>query len=769
MRFFRPLLSLIASFVFVAAIALPVAADARTAVIIGDSQAQGLQRPLTTALAGYDVEVTGQSSHAGKGLRWFLDNNTISSMVNSRNPQLVILIIGGNDDVQTSGASRTAYETKLRQAYNDAHARGADVVWIGPATSRDEGVQERHDRTATVQSSYVPSLGARWIDGRPGSAAGPFQQETNPGSGESQIRSRNSHLTGEGYRAWACALAPGIAGGGTPSSCPTVSEADQVFPDAVADVDSPSAAVADSSAGYSATCDPSDDAPVPITLGVNIGGIQQVTGLPEYINTVYRYLVSIILVVAIVMVVYGGFLYLTGAAGIGSIQRGKQIIRDALIGMVVVLAAYSILQTINPSTTQFRLNPESIECVGISASSTARDSNADEGGNIRNCVADADCRDGRVCLRTAYTASGLASLGQCSQGRANELCRCAACDLREVEGRPTNNNGTGRVECQEGTCRQAGTGSILDDSASGNWVCNSGADGSQCNNATEPPVTCASGYICEQKDRGYAGRCVAGDHRDYALDPRPVCSTLGYGPTGSDRYYEETNSSGPFEGGCNRISGDSFSAFCITNRYRCSNSASNRNVCAEEEFARMFAITGQAYNTGASETWDFNRAHETLKPWNFARFGCRKPLGGSCASDAECPSMCVGGRCVGFCALVPSTPDDVPAGAPPSGVDKVCTGCGDDTWSGVWIFATENSTYYGHTAAEFATAFGQMTIEKAACYPRRASGSQCDFNGQCAAGLSCVFEPGFSPADDALDFTSIQSPLDMTSGLGTCR
>jgi lysophospholipase L1-like esterase len=748
MRFFRPLLSLTASFVFAIAIAFPVAADARTAVIIGDSQAQGLQRPLTTALAGYDVEVTGQSSHAGMGLRWFLDNNTISSMVNSRNPQLVILIIGGNDDVQTSGASRTAYETKLRQAYNDAHARGADVVWIGPATSRDEGVQERHDRTATVQSSYVPSLGARWIDGRPGSSAGPFQQETNPGSSEAQIRSRNSHLTGEGYRAWACALAPGIAGGGTPSSCPTGSEADQVFPDAVADVDAPSAAVADSSTGYSAACDPSDDAPVPITLGINIGGIQQVTGLPEYINTVYRYLVSIILVVAIVMVVYGGFLYLTGAAGIGSIQRGKQIIRDALIGMVVVLAAYAILQTINPSTTQFRLNPESIECVGISASSTARDPNADEGGAIPSCVKDSQCREGRVCLRTSNT-EGLSS-GQCTQGRANELCRCSGgCDVRTSEdGSPTNNNGTMEVACQEGTCQQI----------EGSWRCLTGEAGSVCNMASDPQIPCATGFTCQQGNQEQVGRCVAGDYRDYELTPRPVCSSLYY--ANGEEYYRETNIISNWEGGCNRVSGGGVDTFCMSHRYQCSSSAGNPNDCSEEEFGPLFRNTGIAYS------WNLENAPENLQPWNYARFGCRKPIGASCSSDQECSSMCIGGVCTGFCAIraesgIPRPPSG--AAPPRDQLEGACTsGCSASTWSATEFAINFTGSYLG-VEIDGLDAVSPVRVEKAACYPTRVNGSKCDFNGQCQSG-TCRFDPGASGGA----FPSFDRPMDMTAGIGTC-
>src|SRR5688572_10663375 len=713
MRFFRPLLSLIAPLIFVVALVLPMAAEARSGVIIGDSQAQGLNRPLTAALEGFDIDVSGVEAHAGKGLTWFLDNHIISSMINSRNPQVVILIIGGNDSPQTSGDSRTAYEAKLRRAYNDAHARGAEVVWIGPATSRDSGVQARHDRTATIQSSFVPSLGARWIDGRPGSADGPFQQETNPGTGEAQIRSRNSHLTGDGYRRWACTLAPQIASGGTPTSCPAGSEPDQVFPDAVADSDDAASGVPISDEGYSATCDPADDAPVPITLGVNVGGIQEVSGLPEYINTVYRYLVSIILVVAIVMVVYGGFLYLTGAAGIGSIQRGKQIIKDALIGMVVVLAAYAILQTINPRTTQFRLNPTKIECVSIeAASSTARDPGADEGGAIRNCVVDSDCREGRVCLRTAYTASGLVSMGQCSQGRANELCRCAACDLREVEGEPTNNNGTGRVDCQQGTCRQI-TATTLTGST-GNWVCSTGETGSGCNMAEDPPIPCAAGFICQQGSSEAPGRCVAGDYRDYTLSPRPVCSTLYYGPGGGEEYYRETNMNTTLTGGCRRISGSGVDEFCVSHRYQCSSSASNRNVCGEETFATLFRNTGEAYN------WNFDNAPRNLQPWSYARFGCRKEIGATCASDQECPGLCVGGTCSGFCVIRPqSGVARPPAGASPprSQLEGACTsGCSGSTWSATEFGINFSGTYFGQEIDSL-DEMNPVTPEKAACYP----------------------------------------------------
>ncbi|MCE9586161.1 hypothetical protein K8R04_02485 [Candidatus Uhrbacteria bacterium] len=92
-----------------------------------------------------------------------------------------------------------------------------------------------------------------------------------------------------------------------------------------------------------------------LTAPTREGGVVVVSFLAQYINSVYRYLTGIILVIAIVMVVYGGFLYLVGSAGVGSIQRGKQIITDAIMGMVITLAAFAILNTVNPATTNLKV------------------------------------------------------------------------------------------------------------------------------------------------------------------------------------------------------------------------------------------------------------------------------------------------------------------------------------------------------------------------------------------------------------------------------
>ena len=103
----------------------------------------------------------------------------------------------------------------------------------------------------------------------------------------------------------------------------------------------------------------------PPTLGIDIpelyfskkvvasGGFLHIPFIGEYIAAIYKYLVGISIVAAAIMIVYGGFRYITGAS-IGSVQRGKEIIRDALIGLLLVLGSYTILATINPDTLSFK-------------------------------------------------------------------------------------------------------------------------------------------------------------------------------------------------------------------------------------------------------------------------------------------------------------------------------------------------------------------------------------------------------------------------------
>jgi hypothetical protein len=91
---------------------------------------------------------------------------------------------------------------------------------------------------------------------------------------------------------------------------------------------------------------PKLNVPIPgLELGAGEGAENPL--LAQYIAGIYRFAISIVVVAATVMFIYGAFLYLLGSA-ITSIQSGKQIMIDAIVGMILLLSAYTILKVLNP-------------------------------------------------------------------------------------------------------------------------------------------------------------------------------------------------------------------------------------------------------------------------------------------------------------------------------------------------------------------------------------------------------------------------------------
>ncbi len=117
------------------------------------------------------------------------------------------------------------------------------------------------------------------------------------------------------------------------------------------------------SAGYSepASVDLKLNVPIPgFTISSNlprdIEGPEQfvmVDYLARYISSFYNFAVGISVIAAAVMLVYGGFLYIKEST-ISGVERGKKYIKDALIGLILILSSNLILNTLNPSTTELK-------------------------------------------------------------------------------------------------------------------------------------------------------------------------------------------------------------------------------------------------------------------------------------------------------------------------------------------------------------------------------------------------------------------------------
>jgi len=69
--------------------------------------------------------------------------------------------------------------------------------------------------------------------------------------------------------------------------------------------------------------------------------------LATYIHDSYLFIIGFASVLAVVMIIYGGVTYMTTDAVYGK-KEGIRIIKNALIGLLLVLGSYLILYTINP-------------------------------------------------------------------------------------------------------------------------------------------------------------------------------------------------------------------------------------------------------------------------------------------------------------------------------------------------------------------------------------------------------------------------------------
>jgi hypothetical protein len=74
--------------------------------------------------------------------------------------------------------------------------------------------------------------------------------------------------------------------------------------------------------------------------------------IADYVTAAYRVLLGVSVTIAIVMVMVGGFQYVISPAT-GDVKAAKTRIRNAVVGLVLLLSVYVILFTVNPQLTLF--------------------------------------------------------------------------------------------------------------------------------------------------------------------------------------------------------------------------------------------------------------------------------------------------------------------------------------------------------------------------------------------------------------------------------
>ncbi len=141
------------------------------------------------------------------------------------------------------------------------------------------------------------------------------------------------------------------------------------------------------------------------------------TSIGVYLKWLYTYSIYVAAVVAAIVLMIGGFLWLTAGGNANQVSSARGYIAGALSGFVLLLLSWTLLQTINPNLTRFK--PLSITPVGnVSAPATT------------NCQAYGATSDPSVGGSQPWVKTD----GACGALDATQSCWCNTAVAQQAQG-----------------------------------------------------------------------------------------------------------------------------------------------------------------------------------------------------------------------------------------------------------------------------------------------------------------------------------------------
>lgn len=93
-------------------------------------------------------------------------------------------------------------------------------------------------------------------------------------------------------------------------------------------------------AGAEGAIDPSDSPPIIQALTSSQGGLRGI------VLTIINFFLGFLGLLAVVMVIYGGFLYVGSAGNEESVGKAKKILMYAAIGILVIMVSFALINTL---------------------------------------------------------------------------------------------------------------------------------------------------------------------------------------------------------------------------------------------------------------------------------------------------------------------------------------------------------------------------------------------------------------------------------------
>lgn len=157
-----------------------------------------------------------------------------------------------------------------------------------------------------------------------------------------------------------------------------------------------------------------------VALGVRIGDFVEAANLAQYVGTVINYLTRLLILIATVMVIAAGFMWLMAGGAPDKITAAKKRITNAIIGLALGLSTLLLLSLINPDLVELKelkipqVSQQKLGCIAGSIGCVCRETV----GGAPQCGAGLRCVTGRYILATdenevlrAALAGGLAGAG----------------------------------------------------------------------------------------------------------------------------------------------------------------------------------------------------------------------------------------------------------------------------------------------------------------------------------------------------------------------
>ncbi|OGE83684.1 MAG: hypothetical protein A3B10_04485 [Candidatus Doudnabacteria bacterium RIFCSPLOWO2_01_FULL_44_21] len=93
----------------------------------------------------------------------------------------------------------------------------------------------------------------------------------------------------------------------------------------------------------------------PCTLAGVKSSTDKSSTLPACINQIYVWSLGVGGLLALLMVIFGGYMYMTAAGNAEQASKGVEMLWGAIIGLALLFGAYLLLRTINPDLVNFNI------------------------------------------------------------------------------------------------------------------------------------------------------------------------------------------------------------------------------------------------------------------------------------------------------------------------------------------------------------------------------------------------------------------------------